>query len=109
MTKFAVDAIVSCCSAVCISTFAGVSPGARFPSSLADLVAFKVSTVPVLPTRCAGCVGAAKNGAGTVGVAPGVNLVAIRAANDDGYFFVEAVVCAFMYAGDIGADVTSNS
>ena len=62
-----------------------------------------------MPARCAGIVGAAKNGIGTVGVAPGVRLVAIRASDPDAHFFVEAVVCAFMYAGDIGADVTSNS
>ena len=53
--------------------------------------------------------GAANNGIGIVGVAPGVKLVAIRASNAAGLFLVEAVVCAFMYAGAIGADVTSNS
>lgn len=60
-------------------------------------------------SRCAGCVGAAQNGVGIVGVAPNVSLVAIRASDDQGYFLVEAIVCAFMYAGDIGADVASNS
>lgn len=63
----------------------------------------------VVLARCAGCVGAANNGVGTVGVAPGVKLVAIRAADEDGLFLVEAVVCAFMYAGHIRADVASNS
>lgn len=63
----------------------------------------------VLLCRCAGCVSAAKNGVGIVGVAPGASLVAIRAADSNGLFLVEAVVCAFMYAGAIGADVASNS
>lgn len=63
----------------------------------------------VLSTRCAGCVGAAKNGVGIVGVAPGVNIVAIRASDAEGRYLVAAVVCAFMYAADIGADVSSNA
>ena len=33
----------------------------------------------------------------------------IKTGNDDGYFFPEMVVCAFMWAGSHGFDVTNNS
>jgi lantibiotic leader peptide-processing serine protease len=54
-------------------------------------------------------VAAAKNGLGIVGVAPNVKLAAIKAGNTDGYFFPEAVVCAFMWAGSHNIAVTNNS
>jgi lantibiotic leader peptide-processing serine protease len=60
-------------------------------------------------THTAGTIAAADNGAGIVGVAPNVRIAAIKAANAEGYFFVEAVVCAFMWAGDRHLDVTNNS
>lgn len=48
---------------------------------------------------CAGCVGAALNGRGVVGVAPGVRLAAVRlAAGKKNLFFSEAIVCGFMHA-----------
>ena len=39
------------------------------------------------------------NGIGIVGVAPNVKIAGIKAGNADGFFFPEAVVCAFMWAG----------
>jgi lantibiotic leader peptide-processing serine protease len=60
-------------------------------------------------THTAGTIAAASNGFGIVGVAPKVRIAAIKAGNDDGFFFPEAVVCAFMWAGSHGFDVTNNS
>jgi subtilisin family serine protease len=60
-------------------------------------------------THTAGTIAAASNGAGIVGVAPNVKVAGIKAGRADGYFFPEAVVCAFMWAGDRQIDVTNNS
>jgi lantibiotic leader peptide-processing serine protease len=60
-------------------------------------------------THTAGTVAAAKNGLGIVGVAPNVRLAAIKTGNAEGYFFPEAVVCAFMWAGSHNIAVTNNS
>jgi subtilisin family serine protease len=60
-------------------------------------------------THVAGTIAAAANGTGIVGVAPDVKIAGIKAGNDDGFFFPEAVVCAFIWAGTHGVDVTSNS
>jgi subtilisin family serine protease len=60
-------------------------------------------------THTAGTIAAAANGIGIVGVAPNVRIAGIKAGNADGFFFPEAVVCAFMWAGDHGIDVTNNS
>ena len=60
-------------------------------------------------THTAGTIAAAANGIGIVGVAPNVKLAAIKAGNADGYFFPEAVICAFMWAGTHELDVTNNS
>ena len=60
-------------------------------------------------THTAGTIAAAKNGIGIVGVAPSVKIAGIKAGNANGYFFPEAVVCAFMWAGDHQIDVTNNS
>ena len=49
------------------------------------------------------------NGIGIEGVAPGVDLVNVRAGQDSGYFFIEPVVDAMTYAGDIGLDVVNMS
>jgi len=46
---------------------------------------------------------------GVVGVAPNVKIAAIKAGNDDGYFYPEAIICAFMWAGTRRLDVTNNS
>ena len=60
-------------------------------------------------THTAGTIAAAANGIGIVGVAPNVKIAGIKAGNDDGYFFPEAVVCAFMWAATHHIDVTNNS
>ena len=60
-------------------------------------------------THTAGTIAAAANGIGIVGVAPNVKIAAIKAGNDDGFFFPEAVICAFMWAGTQHIDVTNNS
>ena len=60
-------------------------------------------------THTAGTIAAASNGIGIVGVAPNVKIAGIKAGNADGFFFPEAVICAFMWAGTHGFDVTNNS
>ncbi|GHG50514.1 peptidase S8 [Sinomonas cellulolyticus] len=60
-------------------------------------------------THTAGTIAAAKNGLGIVGVAPNVKLAGIKAGDASGFFFPEAVVCAFMWAADHGIAVTNNS
>jgi subtilisin family serine protease len=60
-------------------------------------------------THTAGTIAAAANGIGIVGVAPQVRIAGIKAGNADGFFFPQAVICAFMWAGTHGIDVTNNS
>jgi subtilisin family serine protease len=60
-------------------------------------------------THTAGTIAAASNGFGIVGVAPNVHIAAIKAGDAAGFFFPEAVVCAFMWAGSHHVDVTNNS
>jgi subtilisin family serine protease len=60
-------------------------------------------------THVAGTIGAAINGLGMAGVAPGVELVNIRAGQDSGYFFLQPSVDALTYAGDHGVDVVNMS
>jgi len=60
-------------------------------------------------THTAGTIAAAANGIGIVGVAPNVKIAGIKAGNADGFFFPEAVICAFMWAGSHHLQVTNNS
>ena len=60
-------------------------------------------------THTAGTIAAASNGFGIVGVAPNVRVAGIKAATSEGYFFPEAVVCAFYWAATHGIHVTNNS
>ena len=60
-------------------------------------------------THTAGTIAAASNGFGIVGVAPNVKIAGIKAGNAAGFFFPEAVLCAFMWAADRHMDVTNNS
>jgi subtilisin family serine protease len=60
-------------------------------------------------THTAGTIAAAANGIGIVGVAPNVKIAGIKAGNAAGFFFPEAVVCAFMWAGSHNIAVTNNS
>lgn len=60
-------------------------------------------------THVAGTIGAARNGVGLVGVAPGVRMASVKVVNDDGFIYPEYAVCGFMWAGLHGMDVTNNS
>lgn len=60
-------------------------------------------------THTAGTIAAAKNDIGIVGVAPNVKIAGIKAGNAAGFFFPEAVVCSFMWAGTHHIQVTNNS
>ena len=60
-------------------------------------------------THTAGTIAAARSDLGIVGVAPNVRLAAIKAGDANGFFFPEAVVCAFMWAGSHHINVTNNS
>ncbi len=60
-------------------------------------------------THVAGIIGAAINGIGMAGVAPDVTLVNVRAGQDSGFFFLQSVVDALTYSGDIGLDVVNMS
>jgi lantibiotic leader peptide-processing serine protease len=60
-------------------------------------------------THTAGIIAAAKNGIGIVGVAPNVKVAGIKAGTAAGFFFPEAVVCAFMWAGTHHINITNNS
>jgi len=60
-------------------------------------------------THTAGTIAAADNGIGIIGVAPNIKIAGIKTSTDEGYFFPEAVVCAFMWVAEHGIDVTNNS
>jgi subtilisin family serine protease len=60
-------------------------------------------------THTAGTIAAASNGIGIVGVAPNVKIAGIKAGNASGFFFPEAVVCAFVWAAEHHVKVTNNS
>ena len=60
-------------------------------------------------THTAGTIAAASNGLGIVGVAPNVKIAGIKAGNAAGFFFPEAVICAFMWVASHHFDVTNNS
>lgn len=60
-------------------------------------------------THVAGTIGAKLNGLGIAGVAPNVTLVNIRAGQDSGFFFLQPVVDALVYAGNVGIDVVNMS
>src|SRR5256886_4420599 len=60
-------------------------------------------------THTAGTIAAASNGFGIVVVAPHGHIAGIKAGNAAGFFFPEAVVCAFTWAGDHHVDVTKHN
>jgi lantibiotic leader peptide-processing serine protease len=60
-------------------------------------------------THVAGTVASPLNGIGIAGVAPGVELVNLRAGQDSGFFFIAPTVAALRYAGDNGIDVVNMS
>jgi subtilisin family serine protease len=60
-------------------------------------------------THTAGTIAAAANGVGIVGVAPNVRIAGVKVGDSNGFFYPEAVVCAFIWAGTHHFDVTNNS
>ncbi|MCX2947379.1 S8 family peptidase [Lentzea sp. NEAU-D7] len=61
-------------------------------------------------THVAGTIAAAKNGSGMVGVAPNVKIASVRIAEKpSGLFFPENTICAMVFSGDRGFEVTNNS
>jgi lantibiotic leader peptide-processing serine protease len=60
-------------------------------------------------THTAGTIAATSNGIGIVSVAPNVKIAGIKAGNADGFFFPEAVICSFVWAGTHHLDETNNS
>jgi lantibiotic leader peptide-processing serine protease len=60
-------------------------------------------------THVAGTVASPLNGLGVTGVAPGVQLVNLRAGQDSGFFFLKPSLDALTYAADIGVDVVNMS
>jgi subtilisin family serine protease len=61
-------------------------------------------------THTAGTIAAAANGTGIVGVAPHVKIAGVKAGTDvGGFFFPEAVICAYMWVATHNIDLTNNS
>ncbi|MGW7110819.1 S8 family serine peptidase [Streptomyces xanthophaeus] len=61
-------------------------------------------------THVAGTIAAPRNGVGISGVAPGVQISAIKVSEPaTSLFYTEAVVCGFMFAAEKGIEVTNNS
>lgn len=60
-------------------------------------------------THVASTIASPLNGKGIAGVAPGVQLVNLRAGQDSGLFFLKPSLDALTYAADIGVDVVNMS
>ncbi|WP_157244762.1 S8 family peptidase [Nonomuraea typhae] len=60
-------------------------------------------------THVASTIASPVNGVGIAGVAPGVQLVNLRAGQDSGFFFLKPSLDALTYAADIGVDVVNMS
>jgi subtilisin family serine protease len=87
-------------SANCVGGKADTSEGAWRPYTADDYHG----------THVAGEIAAARNGIGVAGVAPGVKVSSIKVSDpDNGLFYPENVVCAFMFAADHGVEITNNS
>ncbi|MEU0743191.1 S8 family serine peptidase [Streptomyces sp. NPDC006134] len=87
-------------SANCVGGKADTSEGAWRPYTADDYHG----------THVAGEIAAARNGIGVAGVAPGVKVSSIKVSDpDNGLFYPENVVCAFVFAADHGVEITNNS
>ncbi|WP_121746314.1 S8 family serine peptidase, partial [Streptomyces sp. E2N166] len=87
-------------SANCVGGKADTSEGAWRPYTADDYHG----------THVAGEIAAARNGIGVAGVAPGVKVSSIKVSDpNNGLFYPENVVCAFMFAADHGVEITNNS
>jgi len=84
-------------SVSCLSGWADRGPGAWRP------------TLDGHGTHVAGTIAAAGNGAGVLGVAPGVRLAAVKLAELDDTETAESMVCGFVWAAEHGFAVTNNS
>ncbi|SEG83352.1 Subtilase family protein [Nonomuraea solani] len=60
-------------------------------------------------THVASTIGSPVNGVGIAGVAPGVQILNLRAGQDSGFFFLKPSLDALTYAADIGVDVVNMS
>ncbi|MFC5665554.1 S8 family serine peptidase [Kitasatospora misakiensis] len=60
-------------------------------------------------THVAGIVGAARDGRGVSGVAPGVRIAAVRLLGPLGQYYTENIVCGMLWAADHGARAINNS
>ncbi|WP_327681123.1 S8 family serine peptidase [Kitasatospora sp. NBC_00458] len=60
-------------------------------------------------THVAGIVGAARDGRGVSGVAPGVRIAAVRLLGPLGQYYAENIVCGMLWAADHGAKAVNNS
>ncbi|MFF2044688.1 S8 family serine peptidase [Kitasatospora sp. NPDC058170] len=60
-------------------------------------------------THVAGIVGAARDGHGVSGVAPGVRIAAVRLLGPLGQYYAENIVCGMLWATDHGAKAINNS
>ncbi|MFE6870484.1 S8 family serine peptidase [Kitasatospora sp. NPDC057692] len=60
-------------------------------------------------THVAGIVGAARDGRGVSGVAPGVRIAAVRLLGPLGQYYAENIVCGLLWAADHGARAINNS
>ncbi|MFE2265870.1 S8 family peptidase [Streptomyces griseosporeus] len=88
-------------SANCVGGVADTTPGAWRPYNPDE---------DYHGTHVAGEIAAARNGIGVAGVAPGVKVAGIKVSDpNDGLFYPENVVCAFVFAADHGVEITNNS
>ncbi|MFG2821928.1 S8 family serine peptidase [Kitasatospora sp. NPDC048365] len=60
-------------------------------------------------THVAGIVGAARDGHGVTGVAPGVRIAAVRLLGPLGQYYAENIVCGMLWAADHGAKAVNDS
>ena len=60
-------------------------------------------------THVAGIIGAARDGDGVVGVAPGVRIAAVRLLGPLGQYYAENIVCGLLWAADHGARAINDS
>lgn len=60
-------------------------------------------------THVAGIIGAADDGRGVVGVAPGVRLASVKVVDADGFIYPEYAICGYMWAAQQQMDVTNAS
>ncbi|MER7674605.1 S8 family serine peptidase [Kitasatospora sp. NPDC096128] len=60
-------------------------------------------------THVAGIIGAARDGQGVTGVAPGARIAAVRLLGPLGQYYAENIVCGMLWAADHGAKAVNDS